>query len=176
MIFKNWHAESLVHNLLLTELSACQIFEYQLLAINFISSKDVDEESVMHSKSDNTEFMTYDNANDVADKLVESLLSSYQNDLETSMIGSDFNYDSVQRLYYRCHKKNFKRSGSYFDSPDWIKKKKAAINPKNNDDKCFQHVATVALFLKKTGWHPERVPNMKPFINKYNWDGIKYPS
>ena len=24
--------------------------------------------------------------------------------------------------------------------------------------------------------HPKRVPNNKPFINKYNWKGIHYPS
>ena len=30
---------------------------YEQLAINFISSKDTDEERVMHSKSDNIEFM-----------------------------------------------------------------------------------------------------------------------
>ena len=47
------------------------------VAINFISSKDVDEERVMHSNSDNTEFMTYDNENDVVDELFESLSSRY---------------------------------------------------------------------------------------------------
>ena len=25
-------------------------------------------------------------------------------------------------------------------------------------------------------WNPERISNIKPFINKYNWNGIKYPS
>ena len=35
------------------------------IAIYFISSKDADEEQVMHSKSDNIQFMTYDNANDI---------------------------------------------------------------------------------------------------------------
>ena len=45
------------------------------IAINFTSSKDVDEESVMHSKSDNKEFMSYDNANEVVNELFESLLS-----------------------------------------------------------------------------------------------------
>ena len=34
---------------------------------------------------------------------------------------------------------------SYINSPDWIKKKKETINPKNTDDKCFQHAANVAL-------------------------------
>ena len=24
--------------------------------------------------------------------------------------------------------------------------------------------------------HPERVSNIAPFINKYNWEGINYPS
>ena len=32
------------------------------IAINFISSKYVDEERVMHSKGNNIEFMSYDNA------------------------------------------------------------------------------------------------------------------
>ena len=60
-------------------------------------------------------------ANEVVDDLFESLRSRYQGNLETSMRGSDFSFDSVQLLYYECHKVNFKREGSYIDSPDWIK-------------------------------------------------------
>ena len=45
------------------------------VTINLISSKDVDEEHVMHSKSNTIEFMPHDNANDVVDELFESLLS-----------------------------------------------------------------------------------------------------
>ena len=93
------------------------------IASNFISSKDADEERVIHSKSDNIEFMSYDNVNEVVHKLFESLLSVYQVGLETSMRRSDFIFDSVQLLYYKCHKTNFKRGGSYIDSTDWIKKK-----------------------------------------------------
>ena len=92
------------------------------------------------------------------------------------MRGSDFIFDSVQLLYYKCHKINFKRGGSYNDSPDWIKKKKATLNPKNTDDKRFQYVATVALNFGEIKWNSEIVSNIKPFINKYNWEEIKYPS
>ena len=60
------------------------------IAINFISSKDVDEECVMHLQSDNIEFMPYDNINEVVNKLFESLRSRYQIGLETSVRGSDF--------------------------------------------------------------------------------------
>ena len=31
---------------------------------------------------------------------------------------SDFIFDLVQLLYYKLHKINFKRGGSYIDSPD----------------------------------------------------------
>ena len=48
-------------------------------------------------------------------------------------------------MYCKCHKVNFRPSGSYIDSPDWIKKRKATINPENADDKCFQYAVTVAL-------------------------------
>ena len=128
----------------------------------------------MYSKSDNIEFMQYVNANEVVNELFESLLSRYQIGLETSMRGSDFFY-SVQLLYHKCHKINFKRGGLHIDSPNWIKKKKATTNPKNEDDKCFQYAATVALNHEKIKRDPQRIPKIKPFINKYNWNGIKHP-
>ena len=56
----------------------------------------------MHSKSDNLEVMTYDNANEVIEEIFESLLSKYQMSLETSIKGSDFIFDDVSLLYYKC--------------------------------------------------------------------------
>ena len=53
------------------------------------------------------------------------------------MRGSDFIFNSVQLLRYKCQRIIFRRDGSYIDSPDWIKKKKVKINPKNKYDKCF---------------------------------------
>ena len=54
----------------------------------------------------------------VANKLFEPLHTRYQNNSETSMRGSDFIFDPVQPMYCKCHKVNFKRGGSYVDSPD----------------------------------------------------------
>ena len=92
------------------------------------------------------------------------------------MRGSDFIFDSVQLTYYKCHKVNFKRGGLYIDSPDWIKKKKTIINLKNEDDKCLQYAASAALNYEEIESHPERVSNIKPLMNKYNQEGINYPS
>ena len=65
---------------------------------------------------------------------------------------------------------------SYINFQDWIKKKKAAINPQNEDEKCFQYAATVSSNYDNIKWNPERVSNIKPFINKYNWEKLNYPS
>ena len=78
----------------------------------------------MHSKSDNIEIMINDEANEVVKELFDSLRNRYQNNLE-SMQGSKFVFDYVHLLYYKCHKINLNRCGSYIDSPDWIKNKKS---------------------------------------------------
>ena len=57
-----------------------------------------------------------------------------------------------------------------------VKNKKATINSKNIDDKCFQYVATNALNYEEIQSHLERVSNIKPFINEYNRKAINYPS
>ena len=145
------------------------------VAINFIFWKDLKEEHVMHANSDSIRLISYNDANEVVNKLVESLCSRYQI-LETSMRRSDFIFDSVQLMYFKCHKVNFKRGGSYIDSPVWLKNKKVTINPKNEDDKCYQYAATLALIYEEIESHLERVSNIKPFINEYNSEGINYPS
>ena len=72
----------------------------------------------MHSRIDNIKFTFYNDVDEVANELFESLRSRYQKNVETSMRGSGFVFDSVQLLYYKCHKINFKRGGSYIDSPE----------------------------------------------------------
>ena len=67
--------------------------------------------------------------------------------------------------------------GSYTDSPDWIKNKKATINPINKkDNKCFQYLVTVALNHEEIGKALQRITKIKPFINKHNWEEKSFPS
>ena len=86
-----------------------------IIEITYIFSRDVNEECVTHSKSNNIELMSYDNVNEVVDELFESLLLRYQSSLETSMTGSNFLFNSVLLLYYK---------GSYMDYPGLMKHKK----------------------------------------------------
>ena len=79
-------------------------------------------------------------------------------------------------MYYKCHKKNLKPGRSHINSPDWIKTKKATISSTNEDDKYFQYAAAVALNHEETKRDPQRISKTKSFINKYHWNGTKYPS
>ena len=82
-------------------------------------------------------------------KLLENFLNlflqRYQGGLEKSMRGSQFVFDSIDLLCYKLHKISLNRGGSYIDSPKWLKNKKATVNPKTNNDKCFQYALTVGL-------------------------------
>ena len=92
------------------------------------------------------------------------------------MKGSEFIFDSLDLLYYKPHKISINRGRSYIDSPDWIKNKKATINTKKKDNECFKYVIIAALNYNKIPNHPERISNLKPFINNYNWKDIELPS
>ena len=60
---------------------------------------------------------------EVIKKHFVSLKNRYQNNLEY-MKNSEFVFDFLHLLHYKCHKKNLNRGGSHIDAPDWIKTKK----------------------------------------------------
>ena len=92
---------------IITDLQKCDAENIQLrTAVNFTSSKDADEEKVIHLKSDNTEGITYDDANEFIKEI-----SSFQIGLEISITFSNFFFDGANFLYYKCHRINFRRDG-----------------------------------------------------------------
>ena len=135
------------------------------IANNFISSIDNDEEHAIHSKSDNIEIMISDEADEVIKELFDSLKNRYQNNFE-SLKGSEFVFNEVYLMYYKCHEMNPNRGGSYVESADWIKNKKATTNPINRK-KYFQYAVILVLNYEEIGKHAERITKIKPFINKY---------
>ena len=80
----------------------------------------------MHSKNDNTEIMINDEEDEIIEELFDSLKNRYQNNFEL-MGGGEFVFDYVYLMYHKCGR-------SYIDSPDWIKNKKATINPTTKKD------------------------------------------
>ena len=107
--------------------------------INFISLKPgLDETRGMCTRSDNEEFMSGDDTNEIIKLLFESFLQRFEENLQNKMRGSEFEFDGINFFYYGFNKTSIYRGGTYIDSPKWLKDKKSTINLKNNDDKCFQ--------------------------------------
>ena len=142
------------------------------MTINFFSSKYSEEIHTINTKSDNMDNET----NEIIEKLFKNLLQRYEERLEESMKGSEFIFDNVDLLYYNLNKISLNMGRSYIDYPEWLKSKKATINPKNNNDKCFQYFLTVALNHQSIEKSPQRISKIKPFIDQYNWKEINFTS
>ena len=146
--------------------------------INFISLKPgSDETRVMYIRSDNDdEFMSGDDTNEIIKSLFGSFLQRFEDNLQEKMRGSDFQFDGINFFYYNFNKTSIYRGGSYIDSPKWLKDKKSTVNPKNNNHKCFQYAATLALSFDNINNHPEKMSKIRPFIDQYNWKDIDFPA
>ena len=129
----------------------------------------------MHVRSDNEEFMSGDDTNEIIKSLFQSFIQRYEENLQNRMKGSDFEFDGINFSYYDFNKMSIYRGGTYIDLPKWLKDKRSTINPKNKDNKCFQYAATLALNLDNIDNHPERISKIKPFIDQYNWKDIEFP-
>ena len=89
--------------------------------------------------------------------------------------GSNFVFESVDLLSYHIHKTSLKRGNSYIKSPEWVANKKAIINPKNVDNRCFEYSIVVALHHKEIKNHPERIQGIHHYFScGYSWWGIDF--
>ena len=130
----------------------------------------------MYTRSTCEEFMIGSETEEVTEKLIMSLLQKYQDNLQNKMKGSDFILNGVNYLFYDLNRITISKGGSYIESPKWLKDKKCIANQKNNDSKCFQYAATLALDFNKIDRNPQRISKMKPFIDNYNWNDINFPT
>ena len=113
--------------------------------VNFVSSNDTGETRTIFVWSDNEEIRSGNETDDIIKRLLKSFLTNYQNEEKILRNGSNFVFESVDLLSYNFHKISLRRGRSYIKSPEWVLNKRATINPKNKDNKCFQYSITVAL-------------------------------
>ena len=106
--------------------------------ISFVSQKPgSDETRIMYNRSTSEEFMIGSETEEVAEKLIMSLLQKYQDNLQNKMKGSDFIFNGVNYLFYDLNRITISKGGSYIESPKWLKDKKCTINQKNTDINVF---------------------------------------
>ena len=106
-------------------------WKIQLVILNrCISSENYKETRDIYSASNNIEIRVGSSTGEVINRLFSTMLQRFQEAKETSFErGSEFISENVDLLHYYFQKIDINSSGSYIDSPAWLKHKKTTINP-----------------------------------------------
>ena len=116
------------------------------------------------------------NIREIINEAYKTLIQSFER-ISNALDDSDYLYYGIVSLDVDIHEVELTRGNSYLKLPEWIANKKAVINPKNeHDDECFKWAVIAALHHGEIEHHAERINNLKPFVSRYNWDGIKFPA
>ena len=87
--------------------------------------------------------------------------------------GSEWYLKEIVQLEIHTTKNNPTKGSSYIDLPKWIKDKKAIINIKNKDDKCF--LWCILRYLHPKEINEERIGDLKKYENSLKTKGITFP-
>ena len=110
--------------------------------------------------------------NEIYDEMVEEILEEIDKTRDAE--GSGWRFEKVEKLVLHTTRWEPVNAGSYIELPQELKNRKAIINMKNQDDKCFMWCVLRALNPKDN--HPERIDNdLKNKVDTLNMEGIQYP-
>ena len=123
----------------------------------------------------NSRMMTVYNLND-KNEIVTAMIEHMAQQVENPALrNSKFVFDRVLYMDMNFHRLNLTSGSSYILLPDWLTKKKAIINPRNSDMKCFKWAVIAAMKWEEIGRDCQRVSKLRRYENEYDWDGIEFP-
>ena len=109
----------------------------------------------------NSRMMSVYNLNDI-NEIVTSMIDHMSQQLENPTVkDSKFVFDRVIHMDISFHRLNLTRGSSYIPLPDWLAKKKAIINPKNLDMKCFKWAVIAAMKREEIDRDHQRVSKLR---------------
>ena len=110
--------------------------------------------------------------NEIYDEMVDEIEEEIQKAQEAE--GSGWQFEKVIKLVLHTTRWDPINAGSYIELPTALKNKKAIINMKNQDEKCFMWCVLRALNPKDN--HPEKIDkDLKSKEDTLNMKGIRYP-
>ena len=112
----------------------------------------------------------YQGSNQIVDGMIANMKFQIEKPV---LLNSRFVFNQFLYLDVNFHLLNLMRGSSYFPLPDWLARKKAIVNPHNDDEECFKWSVITA---EKVGMKdPQRVSNLRKFTDNYDWSGLKFP-
>ena len=85
-----------------------------------------------------TQFFQGSDSNDLTESMLAYIKAQTEN---PKFPESGFTLDKMMHLYINFHRPALTRGSSYIELPEWIKSKKAVINPKNKGEECFKSLS-----------------------------------
>ena len=108
------------------------------------------------------------------DKLIELSINTIEGGIEAyQQNGSAWYFKEVYKLEIHTVEYNPTKGSSYIPLPDWISNKKAIVNIKNKDEKCF--LWCILRYLYPRDRDEERLTDLKNYENSLNTKGITFP-
>ena len=109
-------------------------------------------------------------------EIVNEMIAHMKQQIENpALSNSRFVFDEVLHMDVDFHRLNLTRGSSYLPLPDWLAKKKAIINPLNEDQECFKWAVIVASRWEDIDRNPQRISKLKKLEADFDWSGIGFP-
>ena len=172
-----------ISNIHLKELNGLTYFSYQFDALNEYLTENrgmklnatinmkvmnlFDEERNVTVKSRS---YTIVNEEDLRNELKRMRPDVETRSLDMALYQSGLIISNINNIHIMYNKYNPTRAGKYSELPEWIKKKKACINIKNQDDKCFKYCK----ICDKA--HPEKMFHYKEIESDLIFAGVSFPA
>ena len=109
------------------------------------------------------------------DEIVDEMINHTKEQIENpALLNSRFAFDEVLFTNVYFHQLNLTRGSSYLLLPGCLAKKKAIINPKNEDKEFFKWAVITALRWEEINNNPERISKLKRFGKDFDWSRIGF--
>ena len=110
------------------------------------------------------------------DQIVDEMIDNMKFQIKNpALLNSRFVFNEVLFMNIDLQQLNLMRGSSYLPLPNWLVKKKAIINPKNEDNECFEWAVIAASRWEEINNNPERISKLMRFEKDFDWSGIGFP-
>ena len=109
------------------------------------------------------------------DQIVDGMIANMKFQIENPALLNSrlIVFDEFLYLDVNFHQLNLMRGSSNLPLSDWLVRKRAIINPHNDEEECFKWsvIAVENVGMK----NPQRVSSLRKFADNYDWSRLKFP-
>ena len=124
----------------------------------------------------NSRMTEFHKASDI-ERLVDLMINHMREQIENpALINSRFIFEEVLFMGVNFHRLNLTRGGTHLPLPKFVERRKAVINPQNQDNECFKWSVIATLHNSEIKPHPERISSLRKFEFLFDWSDISFPT